>query len=153
MLMMTNRARWVVATGAFVMAGCASFKDQLLEPQNPGLIDETAVGSAAAAAALKVGAMGRLKQLVSGSETLWQEGGHLADEYANSDFQNARNDVDQRTMSPDNTLSNYNNITQARGFIKDAIVAEKTYEPNKTTDIGELYLALAFLENNMAEDF
>src|SRR5829696_7239511 len=113
MMTMTNRARWVLAAGAVALAGCASFKDQLLEPQNPGLIDESAVGSAAAAAALKVGAMGRLKILVSSSETLWQEGGHLADEYANSDFQNSRNDVDARTMSPDNNLSNYNNITQA----------------------------------------
>jgi starch-binding outer membrane protein, SusD/RagB family len=152
-----HRARMGVsgalATIALLVPGCASFKDDLLEPQNPGLIDETAVESPAAAAALKVGAMGRLKVLVSGSETLWQEGGHLADEYANSDFQNSRNDVDARTMSPDNTLSNYTSITQARGYIRDAIAAEQHFEPHKVTDIGELYMALAFIEMNLAEGF
>jgi hypothetical protein len=152
-----NRARWAAAGTAAVVGllvpGCSNFKDQLLEPQNPGLIDESAVGSAAAAAALKVGAIGRLKVLYTTSETLWQEGGHLADEYANADFQNSRNDVDQRTMSPDNTLSNYNAITGARGYIRNAITAEVQYEPTKTADIAELYVGLAFIENNMAEDF
>jgi hypothetical protein len=143
------------AAAAFglMMPSCASFKDQLLEPQNPGLVDETAVASPAAAAALKVGAMGRLKLLYTSSETLWQEGGHLADEYMNADFQNDRNDVDQRTMSPSNPYANYNTLTQVRGYIRDAINAERTYEPEKTADIGELYIALAFLENNLAEDF
>ena len=127
MLRYSNRARWVgmSAAAAFglMMPSCASFKDQLLEPQNPGLVDEGAVSSPAAAAALKVGAIGRLKQLYTSSETLWQEGGHLADEYMNSDFQNDRNDVDQRTMSPNSPYSNYGNLTQVRGFIRDAIGA------------------------------
>jgi hypothetical protein len=153
----SNRARWVTTSVAVVLGllapSCTSFKDQLLEPQNPGIVDEGAVSSPAAAAALKVGAMGRLKQLYTSSETLWQEGGHLADEYMNSDFQNDRNDVDQRTMSPNSPYSNYTSLTQVRGYIRDAIGAEREFEPTKTADIAELYLALAFLENNMAEDF
>ena len=157
MMRYTNRARWAaagtVAVVGLLAPSCANFKDQLLEPQNPGLIDQTAVGSPAAAAALKLGAIGRLKVLYTTSETLWQEGGHLADEYANADFQNSRNDVDQRTMSPDNNLSNYTAITQSRGFIRDAINAEIQYEPTKTADIAELFMAMAFLENNMAEDY
>ena len=152
-----NRARFAAAGAAAVVGlftpSCANFKDQLLEPQNPGLIDDSAVGSAAAAAALKVGAIGRLKVLYTTSETLWQEGGHFADEYANADFQNDRNDVDQRTMSPSSPYANYTSITQARGYIRDAINAETQYEPTKTSDIAELYMGLAFLENNMAEDF
>jgi len=157
MLRYSNRARWVGVSAAvafgLMVPSCASFKDQLLEPQNPGLVDEGAVSSPAAAAALKVGAIGRLKQLYTSSETLWQEGGHLADEYMNADFQNDRNDVDQRTMTPSNNYANYTSLTPVRGFIRDAINAEKTYEPEKTADIGELYLGLAFLENNLAEDF
>jgi len=153
----SNRARWAASSAAVVIAlmapSCTSFKDQLLEPQNPGLVDEGAVASPAAAAALKVGAIGKLKQLYTSSETLWQEGGHLADEYMNADFQNDRNDVDQRTMTPSNPYANYNALTQVRGYIRDAINAEQTFEPQKTTDIAELYVALAFLENNLAEDF
>jgi hypothetical protein len=136
-----------------LLASCTSFKDQLLEPQNPGLIDQTAVGSPAAAAALKIGAIGRLKVLYTSSETLWQEGGHLADEFSNADFQNSRNDVDQRTMSPDNNTANYTSVTAARGYIRTAIDAEKQYEPTKLTDIAELYVGLAFVENNLGEDY
>jgi hypothetical protein len=152
----TNRARWALlfAAAMITVSGC-NVKNELLQPQNPGIVDQGAVGSPAAAAALKVGALGRLKQLVNGGngETLWAEGGHLADEFMNSDFQNSRNDIDQRTISPDNTLSNYNAITTSRGYIRDAIVAEQTFEPQKTADIGELYLALAFIEMQMGEDF
>src|SRR4051794_7264004 len=118
----SNRARWAASSAAVVIAlmapSCTSFKDQLLEPQNPGLVDEGAVASPAAAAALKVGAIGKLKQLYTSSETLWQEGGHLADEYMNADFQNDRNDVDQRTMTPSNPYANYNALTQVRGYIR-----------------------------------
>jgi len=157
MLRYSNRARWVGVSAAvafgLMVPSCASFKDQLLEPQNPGLVDEGAVSSPAAAAALKVGAIGRLKQLYTSSETLWQEGGHLADEYMNADFQNDRNDVDQRTMTPSNNYANYTSLTPVRGFIRDAINAEKQFEPEKTADIGELFLGLGFLENNLAEDF
>jgi hypothetical protein len=156
----TGAAALVLAVGVTSLAGCDHVKNELLEPQNPGLVDETAVGSPAAAAALKIGAMGKLKILAydnapagfSGS-SVWQAGGLLADEFANSDFQNSQNDVDQRTMSPDNQVSNYTRVTQARGFIRDAITAEKQYEPQKTADIGELYLALGFLEMSLAEDF
>jgi len=151
-----NRARWALLLGAMALlaSGC-DVKNELLQPQNPGIVDQGAVGSPAAAAALRVGALGRLKQLVNGGggETVWEEGGHLADEFMNSDFQNSRNDIDQRTISPDNTLSNYTAITQSRGYIRDAIAAEQQFEPQKTADIGELYLAMAFIEMQMGEDF
>jgi hypothetical protein len=143
-----------VAFALAVPSGCSSFKDQLLEPQNPGLIDESAVGSPAAAAALKNGALNRLKRIYTVSETTWQEAGHLADEFQNADFQPSRNDVDQRTMassSPD--YGNYQDMTQNRGFIRDAIKAEMEFEPAKTTDIGELWMWLAFTELTLAENF
>src|SRR5262245_16171425 len=141
------RPRWAIVTcvtlGLMTPIACAGFKDQLLEPQNPGLIDDSAVGSPAAAAALKVGAMGRIKTVYTGSETLWQEAGHLADEYSNADFQPSRNDVDQRTIAssgPD--YGNYGGVTVARGYVRDALNAELEFEPTKTADIGELYLAM-----------
>ena len=156
------RARWAIPGSVVVLAfaaGCNP-KDELLQPQNPGLIDQTAVGSPTAAAALKIGAMGRLKWVVSdpaptgfAGSSVWEASGLLSDEFMNSDFQNSQNDVDQRTMSPDNTASNYSRTTQARGFIRDAIAAEQQYEPTKTADIGELYMALGFIEMTLAENF
>jgi len=124
------------------------------------LIDQTAVGSPSAAAALKVGAMGRLKWVVAdpnaagfAGSSIWEASGLLSDEFMNSDFQNSQNDVDARTMGPENVASNYTHTTQARGFIRDAIVAEQQFEPTKTADIGELYMAMGFIEMTIAENF
>src|SRR5205814_9451173 len=121
---------------------------------------QTAVGSPSSAAALKIGAMGRLKFVVSdpapagfGGSSIWEASALLSDEFMNSDFQNSQNDVDQRTISPDNQVSNYVWTTQARGYIRDAIAAELQFEPQKTADIGELYMALGFMEMTLAENF
>src|SRR4051812_47119873 len=152
-----NRARWAAAAAAAAVIcaapSCTNFKDQLLQPQNPGIIDNGAVGSPAAAAALKVGAMGKIKVVYTSSETLWQEAGQVADEYQNADFQPDRNDVDQRTMATNSPYANYNSVTQTRGYIRDAIAAETQYEPTKTTDIGELWMALGFIEMSLGENF
>jgi hypothetical protein len=150
-----------LAVGAVALSGCDHLKDELLKPQNPGIVDQGAVGSPAAAAALKVGAMGKLKLIASDPSpsagfaysSIWVASGLLSDEFSNSDFQNSQNDIDQRTISPDNGASDYGNITQARGDIRTAIVAEQQYEPQKTADIGELYLALAVDEMTLAENF
>jgi hypothetical protein len=57
MLRTLNRARWVVASAIVVVAplvtGC-DVKQELLAPQNPGIIDPASVNSAPAAAALRV---------------------------------------------------------------------------------------------------
>ncbi|HEY2379313.1 MAG TPA: hypothetical protein VGH98_25245 [Gemmatimonadaceae bacterium] len=162
----TNRA-WsvgaaaiVLAAGVFTLGGCDRIKNELLEPQNPGLVDQSAVNSAAAAAALKIGAIGRLKVLSNDPSatgfaysSLWVASGLFSDEFSNSDFQNSQNDVDARTISPDNVVSDYSRVTQSRGFIRDAITAERQWEPQKTTDIAELYLGLGFLEMSLGEDF
>jgi hypothetical protein len=150
----------VLAVGVTGLTACDRAKTELLAPQNPGLVDQGAVGSPAAAAALKIGAMGRLKLIASDPgangfaySSIWVASGLMSDEFSNSDFQNSQNDVDARTMSPDNVAGDYSRITQSRGFVRDAIAAEQTYEPQKTADIGELYLALGFIETTLAENF
>jgi hypothetical protein len=158
---MTNRARWAVAAGAsaavvFVIGACTDFKNNLLEPQNPGLIDPSAVASPAAAMALKVGAMGRVRFVVDcggNSECLWEEAGSLADEYHNSDFQNVRQDIDQRTIADDNGTVPWNSVTQNRGFVRDAIGTVKQFLPDNDSDIGELYMGLGFLEMSLGENY
>jgi hypothetical protein len=152
------RARWSAAAGlaaVALIAGACNVKDTLLEPQNPGIIDETAVGSPSAALALKVGAMGRLKLLANcgGGECLWAESGHLADEFKNSDFQPTRQDVDQRTMTTSNTTLSYNQVTTTRGYLKTAIEKMQEFLPTNSADIAELYMALAFTEMSMAETY
>ena len=151
-----NRARWVIAgflLGPLTVSGCY-VKDQLLEPQNPGTVDNSAVGTAAAALALRAGAIGRIRNVVNGGdERLWQEIGNLTDEYKDADFQPSRIDIDRRTITTNNGDYPYASVTQQRGFLRDAISAMKTYVADSTTLIGELYMGLGFIELSLAENY
>ncbi|HET7632888.1 MAG TPA: hypothetical protein VFK16_11325 [Gemmatimonadaceae bacterium] len=160
MMLNTLRARWAVAACAIVGGGLllssCQWRDQLLEPQNPGLIDPSAVQTPAAAMAVKVGAMGQFRKLYAGcpgEECLWQESGVLADEYKNSDFQNTRQDIDQRTITSNNPTLDYFAITQLRGYLRDGIAVMQQLLPDSTADIGELYMALGFVEMSLAENY
>lgn len=152
-----NRARWTIAVCLIAVAtlgACDRMKTELLAPQNPGLVDPTAVGSPTAALALRVGAIGRYKQVVNGNvtESTWQYSGTLVDEFKNADFSSDRISVDQRIT--DAAVSwNYGGVTQSRGFVRDAIAAMKTYTPDSTALIGELYMELAFFEMTMADNY
>ena len=115
-----------VATTSVVFAALAGLsacdiKNELLQPQNPGIVDQTAVGSPSSAAALKIGAMGALKRVYAdgsvagfGGSSIWEASALMTDEFMNSDFQNSQTDVDARAISPDNQVSNYVRTTQAR---------------------------------------
>lgn len=156
MLNLGYRARWAVAAGllSLVPAAACNIKDELLAPQNPGLIDPSNVNSPDAADALRIGALGQLKSTTAGGETLWLYGGLITDEWKSSDTFLQRNETDQRAIQTNNAniASAYAGIQQARGFIRDAIEAMTKYLPDEKGEIGELYFALGFLEMQMAED-
>lgn len=154
------RARWalsaVILGGLITLAACTEFKNQLLEPQNPGLIDPSAVTSPAAAQALATGALGRLRFVVDcggNNECLWEEAGDLTDEFHNSDFQTVRQDIDQRLIDPANVEVPWTSVTQNRGFIRDAIGKVRQFLPDSTANIAELYMGLGFLEISLAENY
>jgi hypothetical protein len=129
-------------------------KDQLLAPQNPGTVDPSAVANANAALALRVGAIGRIRNVVDGGdERLWQQIGHITDEYKNADFQPSRADIDRRTITSNNGDYPYSTVTQQRGFLRDAITAMNTYVKDSTALIGELYAGLGFIEMSLAENY
>lgn len=156
-----NRARWALSATALLgaavaFAACTRFKDQLLEPQNPGLIDPSAVNSPAAAQALYIGALGRVRFIVDcggNNECLWEEAGDLSDEFHNSDFQNVRQDIDQRAIDPSNPEIPWTSVTQNRGFVRDAIGSVRQFIPDSTAEIGELYMGLGILEMSLAENY
>lgn len=156
MIRNTRRTRWerIALLAAFTtMAGCY-IKDQLLEPQNPGTVGESAVGNPNAALALRVGAIGRIRNVVNGGDQrLWQQAGHLADEFKNSDFQPSRADIDRRTIATNNGEFPYAAIMQPRGYLHDALSAMNTYVKDSTALIGELWMGLGFIEMSLAENF
>jgi hypothetical protein len=161
MMKMQSRVRWGLSIGTaaglvIVAAACTDLKNQLLEPQNPGLIDPGAVSSPAAAMALKVGAMGRIQFVVDcggNSECLWEESGSLADEYHNSDFQNTRQDIDQRQIDDGNGTVPWVSVTQNRGFVRDAVDKMKQFLPDDKANLSDLYVGLGFLEMSLAENY
>jgi hypothetical protein len=151
-----NRARLALlagALGALALAGCDRVKNQLLAPQNPGLVDPGAVGNATASLALRVGAIGRFKQVVSAGEGTWQSAGDIADEFQNADFDATRINLDQRREDPNVDMWGYGPVTQSRGFIRDAITSMLQYNPDSTALIGELYAELGFFEMTLADNY
>ncbi|MEP6494421.1 MAG: hypothetical protein ABJF01_17185 [bacterium] len=149
-----NRARLLIAASmaaAVFVAACDRVKTELLAPQNPGLVDPSAVGNPTAALALRVGALGRYKQVQAG-ESIWEYAGTLADEYKNADFSSDRINADQR-LTDAAVQWNYNGVTQSRGFVRDAIAAMKQYNPDSTGLVGELYAELAFFEMTLADNY
>jgi hypothetical protein len=157
MSIIRNRPRWIAVALCCVGLGvtACSFKDELLEPQNPGLVDPSSLNSPDAADALRIGALGSLRNVTAGSESLWLYGGLITDEWKSSDTFLQRNETDQRAIQTNNGNINgaYNSIQQSRGFIRDAIDQMEKYLPEAKGNRGELYFALGFIEMQMAEDF
>src|SRR3954469_5507534 len=153
MLKKMHRARLAagILAATALFTACDRVKTELLSPQNPGLVDPSAVSSPTAALALRVGAIGRYKQVQAG-ESIWQYAGTLADEFKNADFSSDRINADQR-LTDAAVQWNYNGVTQARGFVRDAISAMKQFNPDSSALIGELYMELAFFEMTMADNY
>ena len=152
-----NRARLALVGGALAalaVAGCDRVKNQLLQPQNPGLVDPSAVGSATASLALRVGALGRFKQVLNSGENPWASAGDIADEFQNADFDQTRINLDMRIVDPSTSdMWGYSGVTQSRGFVRDAIASMKQYNPDSSSMIGELYAELAFFEMTLADNY
>jgi hypothetical protein len=158
MLRFTRRARWTVASALLFVApliGGCNVKDELLQPQNPGVIDPEATNSPAAAAGLRTGALGQLKNRTAGGESVWLFGGLLADEWKSSDTFTQRNETDQRSIqtSNANVAGAYNTLQQSRGFTRTALDKSLTFTPDAKGDIGEMFFTLGFEELSLAENF
>jgi len=143
----------VVAAFAVPMAAC-NLRHELVAPQTPGVIDDAALAGPTGANGLRLGALAELKRQTGSGGTLWQLGGLLADEWKSASASAATNEIDQRSVSTSNAsvTAAYNGIQQARGYFRDAITAMLAYRPDYKNQIGELYLGLAFIETQMAEN-
>jgi hypothetical protein len=159
MLNLMNRARWTTIAGSVALCGSAllggcDVKHELLEPQNPGVIDPAAINSPAAAEAVRVGAFNQLKSIKNRSESFWMYGGLLTDEWKSSDTFSQRNETDQRSVQTNNAnvQGAYTTLQQSRGFIRTAIDVLNLYAKDSTRDIGQMYMAAGFSELTIAEN-
>lgn len=164
MMKLSYRARTAAVAGALVLlplAGGCNVKDQLLEPQQPGLILPGDVSGTAGADALYIGALGRLKAWTVGGnvnqEAMFPMMALMTDEYKSSDTFSQRNEADQRSVQTTNAQvqSVYTQAQQGRGYARDAIRKLLAAEPNapvtKAGKVAEMYFAMGFAEMILGE--
>jgi hypothetical protein len=144
-----------------MLLGACSVKQELLAPQNPGVIDPGAVANTAAADALYVGALGRWKASMNGggnnTESIWNWQALFTDELQSGDTFSQRNDADSRNLATNDAVLTpiYQAAQQARGRARDAINGLLAYDtsPLGKQHVGEMYLMMGYIEMELGESF
>src|SRR5215212_4138370 len=150
-----NRARTAIATSLVCLVTGCNIKEELLAPQQPGVIGAEDVQSATGAEALRIGALQQLSAVTGGATSMWASAGTLADEWKSGDTFFQTDETDRRTIPTNNSQvsGQYSNAQVARGHAMTAIAALKQYSPEKTANIAQMYFALGFIEMNISEYF
>jgi hypothetical protein len=158
-----SRRRGAAAAAAFgsLFLGACNAKQELLAPQQPGVISPSSVANATAADALYVGALGRWKLSINGggnnTEALWNWEALFTDELRSADTFSQRNDADQRNLQTFDAVLTpiYQAAQQARGRARDAINSLVAFDQSATgkQHTGEMYLAMGYLEMIMSQAF
>lgn len=148
------RTGWA-AVAIALLGACDATKHQLLDVTLPDIISPSTVNSPEAADALRIGALSRVRNITAGGEGAWMLGGLLTDEWKSSDTFSQRNETDQRTVqeSNANVQGMYREIHRVRNSAQEALAALRTYKPSPAWGLGQMYLAIAMAEVELAETF
>lgn len=143
-----------LGAGALPMASCSP--TEFLEVEDPDIINPSDVQSPAGANAVRLGALGRFNAATSGAESLFLLGGLFADEWINGDSFIARQEIDQRVITPENTFLTTANraLHRARLAAEQATELLAEFVPNAPAwQVAEMHLIQAFVVNVMAEHY
>lgn len=150
----------VATAGALLClpAACDSAKNTLLDAPIPTIIDPGSVQSADGAEALRIGAVGRLRNITAGSgagDSPWMFSGLLTDEWKSSDTFSQRNETDQRLVQTNNANLTpiLRDLYRARTSAREAINALTEFKPQPTSNIGQMYFVMGMGELYLAEWF
>jgi starch-binding outer membrane protein, SusD/RagB family len=149
-----------VVAGSLLLGACDP-KQELLAPQQPGVISPASVANTAAADALYVGALTRWKAAMNGggnnTEALWNWEALFSDELRSADTFSQRNDADQRNLQSNDAVLTpiYNAAQQARGRARDAINSLLAFDQSATgkQHVGEMYMVMGYTEMALASVF
>lgn len=144
----------VIAGLTALMTACAP--DEILDVEDPDIINPSNVQSAAGAEAVRLGALSRFNGATSGDESLWFLGGLFTDEWVNGDSFIARQEVDQRVITVENNFVRDANrqLHRARLSSKQAIELLREYNPTAPGwHVGEMFMVQAYMINILAEHF
>jgi hypothetical protein len=136
--------------GVLSMAACS------LEVTDPDIILPEDVQSAAGANGVRLGALARFDSATTGAESLFLLGGLFADEFNNGDSFIARQEIDQRVITPQNNFLTDANRTlhRTRWSAEQALQLMAVYVPTAPAwQVGEMHFVQGFLVNLLAEHY
>lgn len=139
---------------AFALSACTA--TEVLEVTDPDLINPGDVSSAAGANAVRLGALARFNSATSGEESLLLLGGLFSDEWNNGDSFIARQEIDQRTITIENSFLATTDRVWHRAVIssQQALGLLREFSPTAPGwQLAEMYLVQAYLENLAADHF
>jgi hypothetical protein len=152
------RSRWrlVMLAGAVAVSPTGCSTETFLSIEDPDIINPSNVQSAAGANAVRLGALARLNSASSGGESFLLLGGLFTDEWINGDSFIGRQEVDQRTITVQNSF-----VTDAsRSLHRARLAAQQAVDlldEFNTTAPGwqpaEMYFVQAYIENLAGEHF
>jgi hypothetical protein len=148
------RALAVAATVAGGVAACSP--SGFLEITDPDVINPSDVSSAAGANAARLGAIARLNTATSGGESLLLLGGLFADEWNNGDSFIARQEIDQRVITPQNNfLTDANRaLHRARLSAAQSLDLLQRFAPAAPGwQSAEMYFIESYVENIATEHY
>jgi hypothetical protein len=149
-----------VIAGTLTFAGCRA--TDILQVTDPDIINPSDVQSAAGASAVRTGALARLNNATSGgsispsNEGLFMLSGLFADEWINGDSFIARQEVDQRVITVENTFLTEvdRNLQRSRLAAEQAVSLLQQYVPTgPAVDVAEMYYVQAYVENIVGEHY
>jgi hypothetical protein len=144
----------VSLAAAVALAACSS--EEIVSVETPDIVDPTSVESASGANAVRIGALTRLNFSTSGDESLLLLGGLFADEFNNGDSFIARQEIDRRSITPENTflLAANRTLHRARIGAAQAIDLLTRYAPTAPGwQVAEMYFVQAYVINILAEHY
>jgi hypothetical protein len=151
-----SRWRLVMLAGAVAIVPSACDTDTFLGIEDPDIINPSNVQSAAGANAVRLGALARLNSATSGGESMLLLGGLFTDEWLNGDSFIGRQEVDQRTITIQNSFVTDASrlLHRARLSGEQAIDLLKEFNPTAPGwQPAEMYFVQAYIENIAAEHF
>ena len=141
--------------GGLMLSACNP--TEYLEVTDPDIINPSDVSSAAGADAVRLGALTRFNTATSGGESLLLLGGLFADEWNNGDSFIARQEIDQRVITPQNSpflVDASRNLHRARLASRQAIDLLREFSPSAPRwQVAEMYFVQAYLENLASEHY
>jgi starch-binding outer membrane protein, SusD/RagB family len=148
--------RLVMLAGAIAVGPSACSTETFLGIEDPDIINPSNVQSSAGANAVRLGALARLNSATSGGESLLLLGGLFTDEWLNGDSFIGRWEVDQRTITIQNSFVTDASrlLHRARLSGQQAIELLAEFTPSAPGwQPAEMYFVRAYVENIAAEHF